>query len=155
MRRPEPCESGVREGVPLFKTIMVPTDLQEKSRKALDVSVRLALREQSDILLLHVIETIDDAEEGEFDAFYEKLRKRAMEKMNDMAARYANQEVRIQRHIVLGKRAREIVAFARDKDVDLIVLSSHRIDRTDPAVGWATISYRVAILAPCHVMMVK
>jgi len=139
----------------LFKRILVPTDLQEKSRKALDASVRIALREQGEILLLHVIETIDDAGEGEFEAFYERLQKRALEKMNDMAARYVNQKVRIERHIVFGKRTREIVSFAQDKGADLIVLSSHRVDRKDPAQGWATISYRVAILAPCHVMMVK
>jgi universal stress protein A len=138
----------------LFKTILVPTDLQEKAQRALDVSVRMALRERGRVLLLHVVETIDDDEEG-FDAFYERLRVRAEEKLIDMAARYADRPVRIDRHIVFGKRVREIVEFAGGHGVDVIVLGSHKIDPSNPAEGWATISYRVAILAPCHVLMVK
>jgi universal stress protein A len=138
----------------LFKTILVPTDLQEKAQRALDVSVRMALRERGRVLLLHVVETIDDDEEA-FDAFYERLRVRAEEKLIDMAARYADRPVRIDRHIVFGKRVREIVEFAGGHGVDVIVLGSHKIDPSNPAEGWATISYRVAILAPCHVLMVK
>ena len=138
----------------MFKTILVPTDLQEKAQRALDVSVRMALRERGRVLLLHVVETIDDDEEA-FDAFYERLRVRAEEKLIDMAARYADRPVRIDRHIVFGKRVREIVEFAGGHGVDVIVLGSHKIDPSNPAEGWATISYRVAILAPCHVLMVK
>lgn len=138
----------------MFKTILVPTDLQEKSQRALDVSVRMALRERGRVLLLHVVETIDDDEEA-FDAFYERLRVRAEEKLIDMAARYADRPVRIDRHIVFGKRVREIVEFAGGHGVDVIVLGSHKIDPSNPAEGWATISYRVAILAPCPVLMVK
>ncbi len=139
----------------MFKCILVPTDLQENNRRALDMSVRMALLEQGHILLLHVIETIDDAGEGEFAEFYDRLKIRALETMDEMAAHYANQQVRIDRHIVFGKRVREIVDFAGEHQVDVIVLRSHKIDRTNPAEGWATISYRVAILAPCHVLMVK
>ena len=138
----------------MFETILVPTDLHEKTLRALDVSVRMALREQGRILLLHVIETIEDDGEA-FDAFYERLRKRAEEKLKDMAARYADRQVPIDRHIVLGKRVREIVEFAGRHAVDVIVLRSHKIDPANPAEGWATISYRVAILAPCPVLMVK
>ncbi|MCF8061315.1 MAG: universal stress protein [Deltaproteobacteria bacterium] len=139
----------------MFKTILVPTDFQEKNRGALDVSVRMALWEQGRVLLLHVIETIDDAGEGEFEAFYDRLRKQAVKKMNDMAARYTDRQVRIDRHIVFGKRVREIVGFAGEHGVDVIVLASHKIDPANPVEGWATLSYRVAILAPCHVLMVK
>ena len=138
----------------MFETILVPTDLHEKTLRALDVSVRMALREQGRILLLHVIETIEDDEEA-FDAFYDRLRTRAEEKLKDMAARYADRQVRIDRHILLGKRVREIVEFAGRQAVDVIVLRSHKIDPANPAEGWATISYRVAILAPCPVLMVK
>ena len=139
----------------MFETILVPTDLQEKSQAALNIAVRMALREPSRIWMLHVIETIDDATEGEFDAFYEKLRIRALKKMDEMIALHADKPIHIDGKIVYGKRVQKIVDFAREKDVDLIILSSHRIDWANPAEGWATISYRVAILAPCHVMMVK
>ena len=143
------------EGGPLFKTVLVPTDLREKARSALDLSVRMAFREPGRILLLHVIQTIENAGEGEFEAFYDRLQRRAHEKMEDMAARYADSPVPIERHIVLGDRVREIVDFAGRHEGDVIVLGSHKIDPSNPAEGWATISYRVAILAPCPVLMVK
>ena len=62
---------------------------------------------------------------------------------------------RIHIDILCRGRVREIVSFTRENGVDLIVLSSHRIDKIHPAEGWATISYKVAILAPCPVLMVK
>lgn len=139
----------------MFKRILIPTDLQEKSRRALDLAVQLAVREQGHLFLLHVIETLDDAEEDAFKTFYERLSKRAAKAMNDMAGLYADRPVHIDPHIVFGKRVREIVRFAHERRVDLILLGSHKIDPSNPAEGWATISYRVAILAPCHVMMVK
>jgi nucleotide-binding universal stress UspA family protein len=143
------------EDAHLFENILVPTDLQEKSQAALNIAVRMALRDPGRIWMLHVIETIDDTAEGEFDAFYEKLRARALKKMDDMIAFHADKPVHIEGEIAYGKRVQKIVDFAREKDVDLIILPSHRIDWANPAEGWATISYRVAILAPCHVMMVK
>ena len=143
------------EGESLFKTILVPTDLQDKVGRALDIAVRMALREQGRILLLHVIQAIEDVGEREFEPFYDRLRRRADEKMQDMEVRYADSQVPIERHIVLGDRVREIIDFAGRQEVDVIVLGSHKIDPSDPAKGWATISYRVAILAPCPVLMVK
>lgn len=139
----------------MFETLLVPTDLQEKSQGALNIAAQMALRDPSRIYMLHVIETLEGAAEGEFDAFYEQLRTRALQSMDNMIALHADKPVHIEREIVYGKRVRKIVDFAMERGVDLIILPSHRIDRANPAEGWATISYRVAILAPCHVMMVK
>jgi universal stress protein A len=139
----------------LFKNILVPTDLSERSFKALKIAGDIASRyEASTVTLLHVIETIEGADD-EFGVFYEKLRTRAQEKMEAAAAGHEKQELSLQKRIVLGKRVKEIVRFAVENAVDLIILSSHRIDEGGPSEGWATISYRVGILAPCPVMMVK
>ena len=139
----------------MFKNILVPTDLSEKSMKALEIAVRMGSGDDGKITLLHVIETIEEAEDEEFKAFYQKLTERAQRKMEEIADRYRAEKEMIGKEIVFGNRVREIVRFAHNKDVDLIMLSSHRIETIDPGVGWATISYRVAILAHCPVMMVK
>jgi universal stress protein A len=57
--------------------------------------------------------------------------------------------------IIYGSRAPEIVRYAMETGVDLIVLTSHRIDPEDPAVGWGTVSYKVGILSQCPVLLVK
>jgi len=47
------------------------------------------------------------------------------------------------------------VDAAIDSKADLIIMASHRIDPDRPGHDWSTISYGVAILAPCDVLLVK
>ena len=139
----------------MFKNILVPTDLSGKSRKALDVAVSLGSEEEGRITLLHVVEIIEGDDQEDFGEFYEKLRARAEKKMADIAGRYESRNWSIDSQILIGKRVNEIVRFAYEHDIDLIILGSHRIDKIEPTDGWATISYRVGILSHCPVMMVK
>jgi nucleotide-binding universal stress UspA family protein len=139
----------------MFKNILVPTDLTEKSQKAFDIAVSIALNYQSNITLLHIIEMIDYVEEEEFNDFYEKLRKRAQKTLEKMASRYEEKELLVHKEVILGRRVPEIIHFANDQDIDLVILSSHKIEDFSSGEGWATISYKVGILARCPVMMVK
>jgi hypothetical protein len=36
-----------------------------------------------------------------------------------------------------------------------MILSSHKVDRDHPALGFGSISYRIAIVARCPVLLVK
>ena len=139
----------------MFSNILVPTDLTPKGGKALEIALKVRSEAQSRISLVHVIETIDDTEGEEFEPFYDKLSKRASLKMDEIIGRMESGEGNIHTHILFGNRVREIVRFAREHEVDLIVLNSHRIEKAEPGDGWATISYRVAILAHCPVLIVK
>ncbi len=57
--------------------------------------------------------------------------------------------------VIYGKRAGEIVKFAAKQSVDLIVMSSHKPNLNNPSRDFGTISHRVAIIAPCAVLLVK
>jgi hypothetical protein len=57
--------------------------------------------------------------------------------------------------VIFGSRAHEIVRYAVETGVDLIVLSSHRLDPQNPSVGWGTVSYKVGILSKYPVLLVK
>jgi len=140
----------------MFKNILVPTDLSEKSSKALKIAVDMGeKRGGCRITLLHVIEIIEDSDEDEFRSFYDKLAARARSKMHEMVKQYSQRNVDIEIEIIFGNRVGEIVNFALKHAIDLIILSSHKLNRVDAVEGWATISYKVGILAPCPVMMVK
>jgi nucleotide-binding universal stress UspA family protein len=139
----------------VFNRILVPTDLTERSLKALEVAVRMALHDGSRISLLHVIETIDDAEFEDFQDFYRKLEKHARKLMEDMAGKHGDERVLIERDIIYGKRVREIVRFAEKQAIDLIILSSHPVEKEAGLQAWGTISYKVGILSNCPVMLVK
>lgn len=139
----------------MFKNILVPTDLTDKSIKALEIATGMIKEPTYRITLLHVVETIDDEGEGEFSEFYNKLADRAGRKMAELVNEYGTDKIDINTEIIYGKRVSEIVKYASKKEIDLIILSSHKLDDMESISGWATISYRVGILAPCPVMMVK
>ncbi len=139
----------------MFKRILVPTDLTERSLKAFEVAMRFALHDGSRVSLLHVIETIDDAEFEDFRDFYSKLEKRARKVMEDIVGRYGNERVVVEPGIVYGKRVREIIRFAEERAIDLIILSSHPVEKEAGLQAWGTISYKVGILSNCPVMLVK
>ena len=139
----------------MFQSILIPTDLTPRDSKALEVASTLCAEGNFKVDIVHVIETINNADGDEFQPFYDRLEQRAAEKMLEIIGRMELGKGNIHTHILFGKRVREIVKFADENRVDLIVLSSHKIDRAAPAEGWATISYRVAILAHCPVLMVK
>ncbi len=140
----------------MFDNILVPTDLSEKSIKALEIAAGIKKNDKSNITLIHVIETIDDDEgDEEFRSFYDKLASRAQKKMEKIIKKYQTNSFEIKSEITYGKRVDEILRFTSENSVDLIILSSHKINDITAGSGWATISYRVGILAQCPVMMVK
>jgi len=143
-----------REGL-IFRHILVPTDFTPKSRAALEAALRVASPPEARITLLHVIETVADGDQEEFRAFYDKLVVRAEGELGQLAAEAGRMGVELNCEVVLGRRALEILRYAGNHGVDLIVLGSHPIRPETPMQGWGTISYKVAVLASCPVLMVK
>lgn len=139
----------------MFRHILIPTDLTERSLKALDVAVAMGLNETPAITLLHVIEMIEGAEEEDFAGFYRKLARRAAKFMDRVIVGYQERKPAIGKEIVYGRRVPDILKYAGAHEVDLIVLSSHRIEKENMLQGWGTISYKVSLLADCPVMLVK
>jgi nucleotide-binding universal stress UspA family protein len=138
----------------MFKRILVPTDLTDRTVRALEVASSLAIAHPQ-VTLLHVIETIAGAEFEELSSFYSTLEKRARERLDDLIGRTPGRRGQVDVAIVYGRRAEEILRFARENAFDLIVLASHPVDPSEPYSGVGTISYKLGILAPCAVLLVK
>jgi nucleotide-binding universal stress UspA family protein len=139
----------------MFQRILVPVDLTEKSLKAVDLAYELATRLQAEVVLLHVIETIDHVEFEELKPFYDRLEVSTRKGLQEFSERFASSNLRVNSAIVYGKRSRQIVDFAIEHRVDLIIMASHRIDPDRPGHDWSSISYTVAILSPCPVLLAK
>ena len=60
-----------------FHHVLVPTDLTDRTEKALQLADKLALTDRPRITLVHVIETIDGVQFDELKPFYERLEKKA------------------------------------------------------------------------------
>lgn len=139
----------------MFKHILVPTDLTDRTEKALEIAVNLSVRQGGKVTLMHVVETIHDTEGDEFDAFYKKLGRKAQKKMGKFIDLHRSSDPSIAQEIVYGRRIPSIIGYAMDHEVDLIVLASHKVNMEDASKGWGTISYKVSVLSHCPVMLVK
>lgn len=139
----------------MFHHILIPTDLSGRTTQAVNMARDLGQPAGARITLFHVIETISGADYDEFESFYRDLEGRASGHLTALASRFEGSGLEVARTVVYGKPAEEIVRFAVDKQVDLIVLASHRVDLSRPGHGWGTLSYKIGVLAPCPVLLVK
>ena len=139
----------------MFRHILVPTDFTARSRRAADIAGELAAAGRAKVTLLHVVERIEGLRPGELATFYRDLERRAREKMPPFAARLERAGLAPKTKVVTGNRVDEILRCAVAGGADLIVLGSHKVDLGNPGRGWGTISYKVGILSPCPVLLVK
>lgn len=139
----------------MYDTILIAVDLSSANEAVFSRAREMGDPDHTDIILFHVIETLQDDDPGEMDDFYEELREEADEKMKAWAAEIAEDGFDVQAAITYGERAPEITRAAGEHDVDIVVQRSHKIDpeEEDPNVG--SVSHQVAIFAPCSVLLVR
>lgn len=141
--------------MPDFRHILLPVDFSEKNDAALDIAKKMAVQYDSRITLLHVIEKVELPDDEELRAFYDDLEKRASNEMGLMTNRFSETDIQVDRSVLFGRREEEIVRFSEERNVDLIVMSSHKIDRSKGVRSWNTVSYHVSLLCSCPVLLVK
>ena len=141
----------------LYKKILVPVDLTQKNEPAVRSAIEIAGRapEETAVTLLHVIEAIEHLEPGEMADFYRSLETRATAKLFALQERFREAGITAAQELIIGRRAETIVRIAEDRDMDLVILSSHKVDRDHPALGLGTLSYQIAIVVRCPVLLVK
>ncbi|PWT85524.1 MAG: universal stress protein [Acidobacteria bacterium] len=148
------AESLSMRGEPMFQKILVPVDLSETHQNTVRIAAQLAESTKGSGTLLHVVETMYGLGLTEEREFYNRLERRArahLEKLRATAQANANWRV----EVLFGKPASEVMRFAADNAIDLIVLTSHRINLENLGEGWGTLSYKIGILSQCPVLLVK
>ena len=145
-----------RQMIPRFRHILVPLSFSPKNEPALEIAFEIAEVNAARVTLLHVIERIDAAaEDDETAAFYQRLQQRADSELESRSQRFAEAGVDVEYKLRWGKPVAEIVRYVDERDVDLIIMSSHTIDASEPVKSLASVSYQSSILAPCPVLLVK
>ena len=139
----------------MFKSILLPVDLSDRARRAVDFARRFASLHDGSVILLHVIETIRDVPFEDLEEFYRRLEGKARTGMSELGEPLRQAGLEVEQIITYGRRTQEIVAHARNHAVDLILLASRRLDPADPSAAWASISHQVALLADCPVLLIK
>ena len=137
-----------------LKRILVPTDFSETSQAALRYGVELARRFTGRLYLFHVPPDPGTAAEAEYPlGIFEIMQNDAHDRLLHLLTDAEVSELRPECAMRLGAPADEIVKYATEHDIDLIVLGTH--GRTGVArlfVG--SVAETVVRRAPCPVLAV-
>lgn len=140
----------------MFKNLLVPLDLTDKHGPAVDRAVELAKASGGRIILAHVIETITGmAQEAEDRAFYERLDRLSRRHLEKVGASIGARGVTWQMEIRYGPTARQIMELGQEVGADLIVLTAPHMNPANPTTGLASLSWRISLLSPCPILLVK
>ena len=110
-----------------FQHILVPLDFTERNDIALSTARDIAVENKARVTLIHVVETIDDAEDEETQAFTQKLTNEAENHLRERADAIKDANITVSCENRIGKRNAEVIGYAMDEGVDLILLNSHQI----------------------------
>lgn len=144
------------------KKILVPVDFSDTSRKAFYIGLKMAKMFDADTVVLHVNEPLTTFDSG-YDAVEEtagkvqRLEEGVRRRIDELFDKGGIGEVdrrRVTTEIIGGKPHVVIVEYARDKNVDLIVMGTHGHTGLKAALIGSQ-SERVVRRAPCHVFVVK
>jgi universal stress protein A len=147
--------ASTRKANAMFRKILVPVDLTDSHLPALRIAAQLAEQNGGSVTVLHVVQTIYGLALSEERDFYARLERKARAQMEKFQQQVEKAKVAWHLEVLYGTPAAEIVRFAIEKHMELIVLTSHRINRENFSEGWGTLSHKIGILAPCPVLLVK
>jgi nucleotide-binding universal stress UspA family protein len=150
----------------MFEKILVPTDGSDQADKAVEVASDLAVKYGAALTVLHVmedigrsrippeLESLNKIEHAEITE-HDMLRSVAKRIVDRAASRARELGVtKIDRDVLVGNPAREIVDYAQRSKVDLIVIGRRGLGRVaDLLLG--SVSHRVTQLAECPCLAVK
>lgn len=139
----------------MIKTILVPVDISQidAGSTALKLARDTAKSYKSKIVLLNVVEPVPGYVAAELPAgLREKALSDAEARLNEMA-----REGRVEKiaEVVVrrGHPSTEILEYARESDVDMIVIASHDPGLVDYLLG--SVAARVVRHAHCSVLVVR
>ncbi len=126
----------------MYANVLVPVDGSPGERRAVATALSLASTADATIHALSVVEPADDlADLGETDreAIRRSTEARGREATADVMALAEDAGVEVVRHVREGRPHREIVAYAEEAGVDLIVMGTRgELDAADARLGSTT-----------------
>lgn len=137
----------------MFHKILLPVDLTDKHQPAIRTAIELAQSHGGEIILFHVIESIAGVPLTE--SFYKKLTHVAQSFLSRLQREVNERGVRCQYKVVIGHRVQDSAAYASESGADLIIVTAPKFDAQSPAPSLGSLSYRISIMAPCPVLIVK
>ena len=138
----------------MYKRILIPVNFSDANKAAVAASIKLAKQNRSEVTLLHVVERLS-VDDTEIQDFYRSLETKSQAKIAELATEFEQAGIKVESQVKIGRAANEIVRWALENEIDLVVLSVHQLELDQPMKGLAQTSFQVSLLVPCQVLLVK
>ena len=156
-----------------LKNILVPTDFSETSKAALTYARELASTYHGSVHVLHVlpdasvepwaVEVEAGAKAVPFTERTKRWEERTNEQLKSLLSETERKELGVQLVTQVGHPVQQILQYAKDRAIDLIVMGT--LGRGTPVHTWGesfpwrvpmgSVAERVVRLAPCPVLTVR
>jgi nucleotide-binding universal stress UspA family protein len=145
-----------------YKNILFCTDFSENGQSALPFAIDLTKKYGATLHVVHVYQEAGDIAEFEISSNIKMdwirvahLMGTEMEKKLQTICEQIRQELgSCQPRMLRGKPPGEIIRYAKEANIDLIVISSHGLSGLEHVLFGST-AERVMRESPCHVLMIK
>lgn len=143
-----------------IKRILMPTDFSEHSQYALRYAVSFATQYQAKLYVLHVLVSphalvgYEAAPFVSFERLFADMKRSAEQQMASFIPEDYKKEVEIETAFAQGSPFMEILKFAREKQVDLIVIATHGRTGLKHAL-FGSVAEKVVRKAPCPVLTIR
>jgi|SRR5579875_2475006 nucleotide-binding universal stress UspA family protein len=139
-----------------IQRILFPTDFSLYSEKARDYALYLGEKLHANVYILHAIEPLDYPDiDAEIKEFYKGLEAQMEKKLEEEKKIFEKRGFQVETNIVIGPRWRVINTFAKEKNIDLIVMGSHGLKTESGQLAIGTTSHKVTFSSPCPVLIVR
>lgn len=139
-----------------IQRILAPTDFSDYSNQALTYAVELANRFDAELHLLHVTQPVlaNVSYGGPIPDEQIHPELVALTELKEVEAPGLEQVAHVEHEVRTGPTFLEIIRYAKDNDIDLIVIGTHgRTGLAHAIIG--SVAERVVRKAPCPVLTVR
>ena len=142
----------------MIQKILVPIDGSDHSRKVIELASDIASRYKAEVYIVHVVSPLDRTHE-----LADNLLKEVEKNYQDFAQRIIDEAERefkkkgvenYQSAILRGDPGQEILQFAKENGVDMIVMGSRGAGAADMLM-FGSVSHKVCHLCECSCITVK
>jgi nucleotide-binding universal stress UspA family protein len=137
-----------------LKRILLPTDFSDYAAEAVKYACALAERFNAQLHVLHVIEFESRVGPNFFPDYEEQLKQDAEQALAHVPEREWTEGKDVVRTLTWGKPFLEIIRYAKEHQIDMIVLATHgRSGLSHILMG--SVAERVVRQSPCPVLTVR
>jgi len=141
-----------------YKHILIPVDFSQACKQVIDRAISVADKYKASINMLHVVEYLPPLDFGyetvSTPSLYgveEEIIKHASKNLEQLAAEYSIATANTS--VVMGTPKTEIIRFANQHEIDLIVIGSHGRHGIQRLLG--STAYPVTHNADCDVLAIR